>query len=158
MTNKDLLRHLLATLAYRFAKQVKDSQPTFGDFEAGSGVKTPRDLVRYLTQLLLYLEKFLDERISIEPLSSLDWQAEIDRFFAAATQLDEMMQTAAIIDDAVMLKILQGPLADALTHVGQLATLRRLSGYPVYSENYMQADIQIGRVGPEQTKPGRTFG
>ena len=48
-------------------------------------------------------------------------------------------------------------IADALTHVGQLMMLRRMSGSPVYGENYIVADIVTGRVGPDQSPPVKAF-
>ena len=54
-------------------------------------------------------------------------------------------------------KLFQGPIADALTHVGQLAMMRRAAGAPVKGENYFVADITVGRVGQEQTAPKREF-
>jgi len=54
-------------------------------------------------------------------------------------------------------KLFQGPVADALTHVGQIAVLRRLAGSPVKGENYFVADIAAGRVGADQAAPKREF-
>ncbi len=54
-------------------------------------------------------------------------------------------------------RLFQGPIADALTHVGQIAFLRRLAGFPVRGENYARADITIGKVGSEQPRPLREF-
>jgi hypothetical protein len=53
--------------------------------------------------------------------------------------------------------LIQGPIADALTHVGQIAMLRRLAGCPIPGENYFAADIAPGRVGAQQAQPVQEF-
>jgi hypothetical protein len=56
-----------------------------------------------------------------------------------------------------MEKLIQGPLADALTHVGQLAMLRGMAGVPVRPESYPRAEIVVGRVGIDQAAPRAEF-
>lgn len=88
-----------------------------------------------------------------EPLS---WNQEVERFFAALKGFDDYLASDAPLQ-APGERLFQGPIADALTHVGQLAMLRRMSGAPIKGENYFAADIQTGRVGPEQAPPKREF-
>jgi len=85
----------------------------------------------------------------------LPWNAEVERFFATAKKFDGYLAAEPLHDSAEA--IFQGGLADALTHVGQIAMLRRLSGSPILGENYFRADIAVGRVGPEQPAPRREF-
>ena len=85
-----------------------------------------------------------------------DWSTEVDRFFDRLTALDRALEAAALPDGAEA-KLIQGPLADALTHVGQLAMLRGLAGFPVRPESYARADIVVGRVGPTQSAPLKEF-
>jgi len=84
------------------------------------------------------------------------WDKEADRFFAALQRFDEYLASVEPIH-APTEKLFQGPIADALTHVGQIAMLRRMAGGPVKSENYFVAGIVAGRVGVEQTPPKRQF-
>jgi hypothetical protein len=86
----------------------------------------------------------------------LPWNAELERFFAAARKFDEYLASPEPLDASAE-AIFQGGLADALTHVGQIAMLRRLSGSPILGENYFRADISVGRVGVEQAAPRREF-
>ncbi len=84
------------------------------------------------------------------------WADEVARFFAALERLDAFVASDAPIEAPVD-KLFQGPIADAFTHVGQLAMLRRQFGAPVRGEDYFRADIAPGRVGAEQTPPNREF-
>lgn len=54
-------------------------------------------------------------------------------------------------------KLMAGPVADALQHIGQLTMLRRLAGTPIKGKNYAKADIAVGRVGKAQRAPRYEF-
>jgi hypothetical protein len=45
-------------------------------------------------------------------------------------------------------QLLQGPLADAMTHIGQLAILRRLASSPIPKESFDEAVIRPGDFSP----------
>lgn len=87
---------------------------------------------------------------------SQPWDQEVDRFFAALKKFDDFLASSAPVQ-APLEKLFQGPIADALTHSGQIAVLRRMAGSPVKGENYFVADIETGRVGADQAKPKREF-
>jgi hypothetical protein len=78
------------------------------------------------------------------------------RFFAALEAFDRRLASDRALAVAPE-KLFQGPIADALTHVGQIAMLRRMAGCPVRGENYFVAPIEIGRVGAEQAAPVKEF-
>ena len=82
---------------------------------------------------------------------------EVARFFDALARLDARLASDAPLVGFSVPQLFQGPIADALTHVGQIAILRRMFGAPVRGENYLKAEIVVGRVGPEQTAPRREF-
>jgi len=86
----------------------------------------------------------------------LPWEREIARFFETLNGLDAYLESDAKLGFEPE-KLFQGPIADALTHVGQIALLRRLAGAPVRGENYFKADIAVGRVGPEQAAAKKEF-
>lgn len=137
------VRHILATIAYRFGKIVIDVDAQFGDFEAGKGVKKPNEIVNHITKVLLFAkEAFGEERPG--DLKLLDFEAEVARFYVVLKELD-LLICDVIIRDLPYYKLIQGPLADILTHVGQLALLRRLFGKSIDGEDFMEADIQSGR-------------
>ncbi|MFI5211443.1 MAG: hypothetical protein ACHQIH_01055 [Ignavibacteria bacterium] len=145
------LRHVLATLAYRGGKVIANVPDEFRDYRINDGTRTPGEILAHIGDLMdwsLRLAKGESGGLNSEPLV---WSKECERFYTLLKKFDlflegdlEMMQPAE--------KLLQGPLADAFTHVGQIAMLRRMAGYPVKGENYFKADIEAGRVGKEQSK------
>jgi hypothetical protein len=92
----------------------------------------------------------------VEDAKPLAWDQETSRFFTALKKLDDFMASHEPVQ-APLERLFQGPIADALTHVGQIAILRRMAGAPVKGENYFAAEIEVGRVGADQAKPKREF-
>lgn len=155
MTDRELLRHALAVLAYRGAKPLRDAPPEFASFDTGGG-HTPLAIVAHLGDLLdwaLTHARGEPKWVAAPPAA---WDVQVARFFAALAALDERL-AAPEPPACDCRRLLAGPVADALTHVGQLMMLRRMSGAPVYGENYFVADIATGRVGAEQAPPVRPF-
>ncbi len=143
-TTRRLLRHLVATFAYRTARCLRDAPEGFAAFEAGGGVRTPAELVRHMTGLMHFAQGLLTG-LPRQELPPLDWPGEVARLQAAVRALDGAVAGAAAWQTDP-LSALQGPLADALTHTGQLATLRRLAGAPLEGANYARAEIRAGQV------------
>ena len=156
MTARAHLRHTLATLAYRGGKAVRDVPAPFADFSAGEGTRTPLEILAHMGDLMAWAltQARGDEAWASGPATS--WDEEVARFFAGVHALDAHLASDAPLGQPEG-KIFQGAVADALTHVGQINLLRRLAGTPVRGENYNRADIQAGRVGPEQSAPRREF-
>jgi len=150
-----LLRHFLAALAYRTQKALRDAPPGFGDFRPQDGVRSPAELVRHMTSVLGYACTFFTGgRYRPEPLPTLD--AEITRFHVMIETLAGHIASAApLVEGVTTERLLQGPLADAMTHVGQLAMLRRLAGAPVAPENFVRAEIDPARLGRDQARPAQ---
>ena len=158
MSNQDpkreLLRHTLATLAYRGAKTVREAPASFADF-SGAG-RTPAQILAHLGDLLDWALSMSDGTRQWHDSKPLPWNQEADRFFAALKKFDDYVSSAETLQAPVE-KLFQGPVADAPTHVGQLAMMRRLAGCSIKAENFYVADIVTGRVGADQTLPKRTF-
>jgi hypothetical protein len=151
-----LLRHTVATLAYRGGKALRGSPPGFAEFRAMPTTRTPGEILAHLGDLLDWALSQARGGNEWKPAPPLPWDQEAARFFAALAALDEQLAAGAPLGSPPE-KLFQGPIADALTHVGQIALLRRMAGAPVRGENYARADIVAGRVGPEQSPPGREF-
>ncbi|MEX2582291.1 MAG: hypothetical protein WD766_03410 [Gemmatimonadota bacterium] len=149
-TSKHLLRHLLAALAYRTQHALNDAPPDFGGFAAGGDVRTPHEVLHHMNGLLhLTIVGLRSEpRTRLEPADSFD--AEIERLHELLATLSALFAAEDTLESAVVLRLLQGPLADALTHTGQLALLRRLAGFPVTGENFYRAAIDTENVGRDQ--------
>ncbi|HEY7685866.1 MAG TPA: hypothetical protein VH833_07145 [Gemmatimonadales bacterium] len=147
-----LLRHFLAALAYRTQKALRDAPVSFGSFQAGQQVRTPTELVRHMTSVLGYARTFfVGGRYRAEPLPDL--AAEVGRFHEMLGHLSEHLAADTPLKGTTEERLLQGPFADAMTHVGQLAVLRRLSGSPVPPENFVVAEIDPTNLGPSQPLP-----
>jgi hypothetical protein len=151
---RELLRHTLATLAYRGAKPLRDAPATFADF-AGAG-RTPAQILAHLGDLLDWSLSMANGSRQWNESKPLPWNQESERFFTALKKFDDYVASAEPLQ-APIDKLLQGPIADALTHVGQLAMMRRLAGCPIPGENYYAATIEVGRVGADQAPPRRAF-
>jgi hypothetical protein len=153
---REFLRHAVATLAYRGGKMLRDAPPGFGEMRAG---KT-RSAVAIVAHVADLMERALRAAQAVPAewrvATPGAWEAEVERFFAGLRALDDYLASDAPLAAAPE-KLLQGPIADALTHVGQLATLRRRAGSPVRGESYFLADIAVGRVGREQTSASAGF-
>lgn len=151
---RELLRHTLATIAYRGGKAVRNAPPEFADFD-GSG-RTPAKILAHIGDLMDWALSMADGSRQWRDSKPLPWEEEVQRFFTSLQKFDDYLASAEPMQ-APPDKLFQGPIADALTHVGQLAMMRRLAGCPIVGENYFVADIVMGRVGAEQTAPKKTF-
>ena len=148
-----MLRHFLAALAYRTQKALRDAPHDFGSFVPAPGVRSPMELVRHMTGVLGYARTFfIGGRYRPEPLDSLS--AEVERFHGMLADLASHLESEApLLNDVSPEQLLQGPFADAMTHAGQIALMRRLSGSPVPPENFVFAAIDPSRLGPDQPAP-----
>jgi hypothetical protein len=153
---RDLLRHTLATLAYRASKVVHDAPSGFADFHAGEGVRTPGQILAHIGDLFDWSLSIAKGKQAWRDSKPLPWEKEVQRFFAALKSFDDFLASNAPVE-APLEKLFQGPIADALTHVGQLAILRRLARAPVKGENFYTAEVVPGRVSAEQAAPKKEF-
>jgi hypothetical protein len=151
---RELLRHTLATVAYRAGKTLRGATPEFAEFQ-GAG-RTPLQILAHMGDLFDWALSTARGRETWRDSSALPWDREVERFFAALAAFDAYLASDEPIR-APIEKLFQGPIADALTHTGQLAMLRRLAGCPMRGENYFVAEIATGRVGTEQTAPSKEF-
>lgn len=151
----DLLRHALATLAYRGGKAVRGASPRFASFRVGEAGRTPLAILAHIGDLLDWACELVEGRQTWKEAAPVSWEAEVARFHEGLARLDARLAEGAT--GAGPERLFQGPVADALTHVGQIAMLRRLAGEPMRGENYYKADIATGRVGADQAAPRREF-
>jgi hypothetical protein len=153
---RELLRHTLATLAYRGGKAIRNTPEGFAVFHVDEGVRAPGQILAHIGDLMDWGLSMAIGKSEWHDSKPLAWEKEVERFFAALKKFDDFLASEEPIQ-APMENLFQGPIADALTHVGQIAILRRLAGEPVKAENYYKAGIVIGRVGAEQTPPKKEF-
>jgi hypothetical protein len=154
---REFLRHTLATLAYRGGKATAGAPAAFGGFRAGEGSRSASEILAHVCDLLDWALTYArDGRHEWHDVPPGAWEDDRARFFAGLAALDALLASGTPLGIGAE-KLFQGPIADALTHVGQIAMLRRLAGVAVRGENYLRADIVSGRVGPEQSAPRREF-
>ena len=155
-SSRQLLRHTLATLAYRGGKTLRDVPAAFAQFCIGDHGRTPAEILAHMGDLLDWALSIAKGKQEWHNATPRPWDEETQRFFTALTAFDAFLASDAPVQ-APAEKLFQGPIADALTHVGQLAMLRRLAGFPMRGENYYVADITAGRVGSDQASPRKEF-
>ncbi len=156
--NRVFLRHVVATLAYRCEKTLRGAPPTFATWRPAESTRTPVEILAHIGDLLDWVLWLAREKSVWHNATPQAWADEKARFFAALRALDHYLASDAPLATPWE-KLFQGGLADALTHTGQLAMLRRMHGAPMKSESYARADIAVGRVGAEQVpaKPENEF-
>lgn len=155
-TAREMLRHTLATLAYRGAKAIRRAPAGFGDFHASATSRTPSQILAHMCDLMDWALSQARGKQKWKDSTPASWDDDSARFFAAMRFLDDYLASNEPLGYEPG-QIFQGAIADALTHVGQINFLRRMFGNPVRGENYFRADIASGRVSDEQSAPRREF-
>jgi hypothetical protein len=153
---REFFRHALATLAYRGGKALRGAPADFATYRVAEGSRTPGEILAHLGDLLEWSLSMAEGNQRWSDSSPMTWDDGVRRFYGALQGLDDYLASSAPLGISAE-SLFQGPIADALTHVGQIAYLRRLAGTPTMGENYVKAEIVIGRVGPEQAAPKREF-
>jgi hypothetical protein len=150
------IRHTVATLAYRAGKTLRGAPPGFENFSAGPATRTPGQILAHMGDLLDWATGLADGRNQYHESTPLPWDQEVERFFRALETFDQRLASGAPLGSPAE-RIFAGPIADALTHTGQIAMLRRMAGSPVRGESYFRSEITVGRVGKDQAAPVREF-
>jgi len=156
VTDRQLLRHTIATLAYRAGKALRDAPPEFAAFPVAAGSRTPAQILAHMGDLFDWALSLAQGRHTWQDSTPLRWDHEVARFFAALDAFDAYLASDEPLGWSIE-RLFQGPIADALTHTGQLTMLRRLAGSPVKGENYAKAAISAGAVGVSQAAPRVEF-
>jgi hypothetical protein len=153
---RQLLRHTVATVAYRGGKALRSAPESFATFTLGDSPRTPANILAHMGDLLDWALSMARGEAAWRNSQPLAWNAEVTRFFTSLKKFDDYLASPEPLRSPAD-GLFQGPIADALTHIGQLAMLRRLAGCPIKGENYFKAEIAAGRVGADQSAPRREF-
>ena len=154
--SQDLLRHTVATLAYRAGKALRGAPPEFAEYRADSTGRTPVQILAHMGDLFDWALSIANGQQTWHNSAPLPWDQEVLRFFTALEAFDARLAASEPLQASAE-GLFQGPIADAINHVGQIAMLRRMAGCGMGGENYYVADITVGRVGMEQAAPKRVF-
>jgi len=153
---RQLLRHTVATVAYRGGKALRGAPESFANFKIGDTTRTPIRILTHLGDLFDWALTLARGAQAWRDSNPLPWNEEVKRFFASLQKFDDYLASSEPLHSSIEM-LFQGPVADALSHIGQIAMLRRLAAAPIRAENYSKAEIVAGRVGVEQTAPRREF-
>ncbi len=153
---RQLLRHTVATVAYRGGKALRGAPESFATFTLGDSPRTPAKILAHMGDLFDWALSMATGQVAWHDSQPLAWDAEVARFFASLKRFDDYLASPEPLHSPAE-SLFQGPIADALTHIGQIAMLRRLARCPIKGENYFKAEIATGRVGFEQPAPRREF-
>ena len=153
---RDLLRHTVATVAYRGGKALRDAPAGFGEYRLPEGSRSAIEILAHIGDLFDWAIHLATGEHVWADTDPVDWEAQVERFYDGLARLDAILQSTTPLGFPAE-RLFQGPIADALTHVGQISLLRRQAGSPVRGENYFKADIVSGRTGRDQSPPRREF-
>lgn len=153
---RNSIRHAVATVAYRAAKTMRGAPDGFATFKLAPTTRTPVEIVAHLGDLFDWAQRMARGEMKWTTATPQAWPAECARFFTSLEAFDDHLASPSPIAYELT-RLYQGPVADALTHIGQLAMLRRLFGAPMKGESYNRADVAAGRVGFEQTPADPRF-
>ena len=151
-----MLRHTLATLAYRAGKALRGAPPDFSGFAPAPGSRTAGQILAHLCDLMDWGTSIARGAQTWSDSPPQAWDDEVQRFFFALATFNNAI-TEQPPDETLANKLFQGPIADALQHTGQLTMMRRLAGAPIKGENYFVAEIVAGHVTENQPPPRREF-
>jgi hypothetical protein len=155
-TGRELLRHAVATVAYRGGKALRGAPESFAMFQICDASRVPVRLVGHIGDLFDWALTMAQGQKVWKESEPLPWDKEVERFFGALGKFDEYLASSEPLHLSPE-ELMQGPVADALTHIGQIAMLRRVAGAPIRAENYVVAEIVAGRTGADQAAPRREF-
>ncbi|HEY6253050.1 MAG TPA: hypothetical protein VI685_24080 [Candidatus Angelobacter sp.] len=155
-SSRQLLRHAVATVAYRGGKALRGAPQSFAEFKIGEKPRTPVQILAHIGDLYDWALSCAKGKQEWHESKPLPWAQEVQRFFKTLEAFDNYLATESPLGFPAG-QMFQGAVADSLTHVGQIAMLRRLAGCPMRSENYFRAEIQVGRVGEQQAAPKQEF-
>ena len=150
-----LLKHYLAAIAYRAQKALRDAPVDHPEFSAGHRTRTPVDLPAYDEPAGLFSDAVSCGSYPFNPEPLATFEDEVARFDDMVTAVGDLLERDVPLQEISFEQFLQGPLSDVITHIGQLALLRRLAGAPVAPENFIHAQIDAQRLGPGQAPPAR---
>lgn len=151
-----LLRHMLAVIAYRGGKVLRAAPDGFGNTRVREDTRSAVESLSHINDTLQWglTAVHADQQWQEQPHG--EWCDQVDRFFDVLKRFDDELKQINELPCSAE-RLIAGPLADSLTHIGQLSTLRKLAGSAIMGENYFVADIQTGNVGPNQATPNREF-
>ena len=111
----------------------------FSDFRIGPASRSPIEILGHICDVLDWSLAMAEGEHRWSETRSTVWRDQVDRFFQALTDFDDYLASDRELGFPIT-QLLQGPVADSFTHVGQIAMLRRLAGWPVKGRELRQGE------------------
>lgn len=138
----ELLIHTVKTIRYRFIRATQGASASFGEFRIGANTRLPKEIVNHMFDLVTKTISMLQHgHFGTPPPEQLNFQQEQERLLAALNDLQTGLSRLPP-EPAKAKKLLQGPMLDMVTHIGQLAMLNGLHGNKVPRESYFDARLE----------------
>lgn len=154
--SRAFLRHTVATVAYRGGKAVRGAPPGFSEFRPAPASRSAGEVLTHIGDLFDWALNLARGRPVWNDSKPRGWEEESGRLFQTLEAFDAFLASDEPLATTAE-KLFQGPVADALNHIGQIAMLRRMAGAAIKGENYFKADITKGKVGTDQPLPRVEF-
>jgi len=137
----EFLRHSVATIDYRFAKVIEGQEAHFGEFSAGEGCRTTNQIINHMFEVLHATRVFIEEeRFIKDKAAELGFSEECTRFQEELKQLDVSLSNNELPINFGK-RLIQGPISDIFTHIGQISMMSRLNGKAIEGEDFSSAPI-----------------
>jgi hypothetical protein len=137
----ELLNHALKAIKYRFEKATDGSLENFGEFRVSYNTRSPSEIVNHMFDLVnKTISIITGGDMNTESQELMKFDKECHRFLCGLEELMTALQQSKI-EMFVCKRLLQGPILDITTHIGQLALLNGLNGNKIGKENYYDLDL-----------------
>src|SRR5258708_4456681 len=103
---RQLLRHTLATVAYRGGKALRGAPDHFASFHIGDKTRTPAQILAHMGDLFDWALSIAQGKQTWHDSTPLPWNAEIERFFTTLREFDDFLASSAPMTCARFLPIL----------------------------------------------------
>src|SRR5438270_9515770 len=94
---RELLRHALATLAYRGGKAIRNAPEAFAMFHANEGVRAPVQILAHMGDLMEWALSIAMGKREWHDSKPLAWEKEMERFFATLKKLDDYLASSEAV-------------------------------------------------------------
>lgn len=122
---REMLRHMVATIAYRGGKAIRGAPEGFGSVSVGEGSRSAVEILAHIGDLFDWARALADGEHRWAESTDLDWDTQVERFYSGLSEVD--------------------------TRIASEEPLGREA--PVRGENYFKAEVERGRVGRDQNPP-----
>lgn len=145
-----VMQRLLDGLGFRFYWATEGLRVEDYSFRPADDVMSIRELVKHIWGLVNWVRISVQGEPHRRPMEIVSVRSDILEMLhelrTAVSEMNDDELSEVTIEGNPLWNIINGPVSDALTHVGQINSFRRLNGNPV-----PRANVFLGR--PPATEP-----